>query len=417
VAVADSFDSAWNSPGNTDNEIQAVYATWDSTYVYLGIRGVATANSWLLYLDTDPGGPNGQTDLRNINNWERGVQITAPGFKADWEFGAYQHQGPFDSQSLFKILSATTTANYTDSILKAFDPNHANGLNGGSEIAIPWNVLFGLGPGRVPANGQLGLITSLCFDPEPNGEAGGDQAPNNTGGVLPPTLNNRKLIPLDLNGDGWPDPIDRMPPTLVSATPTGYDSVIVLQFSEPLLPGPANQASRYSVYRTANPGVFLTVKSATLQPDPSVVRLIVSSMDFVNYSVVASGLADASCFQNVANQLTAGFQGPPVAVTPLAGPDRLAMGLPFPNPTLGASTIELLIPGETAGANPMVTVDLYDLHGRHVRAIARAPFAPGRHAVAIDGKDDAGQRLAPGVYFVRLSRGARHLIRRLVILP
>ena len=39
VAVADSFDSVWNPPAETTNEIQALYATWDSTYLYLGIRG------------------------------------------------------------------------------------------------------------------------------------------------------------------------------------------------------------------------------------------------------------------------------------------------------------------------------------------------------------------------------------------
>jgi hypothetical protein len=407
VAVADSFDTAWGS----GNEIQALYATWDSTYLYLGIRGIATNNSWLLYLDTDPGGPNGQVDLRAINNWERGVQFTAPGFRADWQFGAYQHQGPFDSQSFYKITSATTTQSYSDSILKAFDPNHQFGLNGGSEIAIPWSALYNLGPGLVPANAQLGLVATLCWDPEPNGEAGGDQAPSNTGGVLPPTLNNRHLVALDANGDGRPDLIDRAPPILVSAAPTSWDSVITLTFDEPLSAAAAHQTSRYAVYRTANPAQTLTVREATLLPGATQVRLLVSPMSYVGYTVVASGVQDSTCFRNAAAQTQATFQGPPVAVED-AGAPSFALRSFLPNPTRGPATIEFTLPHDAD-----VALDVFDVNGRHVRRLAAGAWFAGTHRVVFDGRDARRETLAPGVFFVRLSRGAEHQVRRFVVLP
>jgi hypothetical protein len=417
VAVADSFDSGWNAgPSDVTNEIQALCATWDSTYLYLGVRGVATGNSWVLYLDTDPGGPNGQANLAAIDSWERGATFSAAGFRPDWQFGAYQHQGPFDGQSFFRITSATTTANFSDSILKAFDPAHSFGLNGGSEIAIPWNVLYGSAPGRVPANAQLGLVASLCWDPEPNGQLGGDQAPNNVSAVAP-AIDNRALLSFDANGDGYPDPIDRTPPALVSATPSGYDSVIVLQFSEALDAATATVASRYSVYQTGNPTASLTVKSAALQPGLTHVRLVVSPMSYVPYTVVAAGVADASCYRN-AGQAGASFQGPPVSVeagSPPAG--LLELAAPWPSPSAGGrATLAWRVPASSASGE-RVSLRVHDLAGRTVRTLLEGPQAPGEYRLVFDGRDERGGRLAPGLYFVRLSRGASLSTRRLVVMP
>lgn len=418
VVVQDSLDSQWNAaPNNVTNEIQALHATWDSTYLYLGVRGIATANSWLLYLDTDPGGPAGATNLTAIDAWERGATFSAPGFRPDWQLGAYQHQGAFDGQSFFRILGATTTANYSDSILKAFDPGHANGLQGGSELAIPWSVLYGLGAGRVPANAQLGLVASLCWDPEPAGQLGGDQAPNNLSAV-PPAIDNRHLVALDANGDGFPDPVDRTPPALASAVPSGYDSVITLQFDEMLAAATAFQPTRYTVYQTGNPTATLVVKSATLLASRTQVRLIVSGMSHVPYTVVAAGLADSSCFGNVVAQTSTTFQGPPVAVDleDRAGP-QLALAPPAPNPSRdGRTTLAYDVPSAGDGGG-VVELGIYDLGGRRVRSLVSERARPGRYAVSFDGRDDHRARLAPGVYFVRLSRGAAQVTRRLVLMP
>ncbi len=413
IAVADSLDSQWNAaPNNITNEIQAVYATWDSTYLYLGVRGIVTGNSWLLYLDTDPGGPNGQVDLRTTNAWERGVQFTAPGFRADWQLGAYQHQGPFDSQSFFKITGAATTQDSSAVILKAFDPAHAYGLNGGTELAVPWSVLYGAGGGRVTANAQLGLVATLCYDPEPGGEAGGDQAPSNTAGVLAPTLNNRVLIPLDQNGDGYPDPIDRRAPALAAAAATSWDSVITLTFDEPVTAASANSPSRYTVFETANPGATLDVESATLQPDQVHVVLRVSPMSYVGYTVVANGIRDQSCFSNVVSQTSATFQGPPVAVeTTLPGSFELAS--PFPNPARGRTRFDYALPQ----GSDRVTLDVYDLHGRRLRRLFDGEQSAGRHRIEFDGRNDRGEALAPGMFFVRLSRGAEQRVKRLIVMP
>ena len=70
----------------------------------------------------------------------------------------------------------------------AYDPDHLSLDNGGSEIAIPWQTLYGLGAGNVPPGAEVSLVVSLCWDPEPDGELGGDSAPSNLSDALPVTV-------------------------------------------------------------------------------------------------------------------------------------------------------------------------------------------------------------------------------------
>jgi hypothetical protein len=203
--LEDWWDSAWNgsSPGDT-NEINLVLVDWDSTYLYLGIRGHIKGNSWLLYLDTDVDGSNGYTDLTAIDTWERGATFTATGFKPDYEYGAYQHQGGYDSHGMWRITSATTAESITSQVFMAFDPQHVYGYDGGSELAIPWDVLYGLGAGQVPVGCEIGVVASVCWDPEPSGELGGDSAPSNTSAALPAVDNFLRVV-VDSDDDGAPD--------------------------------------------------------------------------------------------------------------------------------------------------------------------------------------------------------------------
>ena len=156
MAVPDSNDSEWTAA----NEIDALSVTWDSTFLYIALYGIVSSNSWLIYLDVDPGGPDGEADLTAIDVWERGTVFTYPGFKCDFQYGCYQHQDQYDSDGFWKILSATTTESYTDSIISAFDSFHNYGNLGGSELAIPWDVLYGLGPGMVPADASISIVAS-----------------------------------------------------------------------------------------------------------------------------------------------------------------------------------------------------------------------------------------------------------------
>ena len=50
-----------------------------------------------------------------------------------------------------------------------------------------------------------------------------------------------------------------------------------------------------------------------------------------------------------------------------------------------------------------VSVDLFDVMGRHVRRLASGRFPIGTHATTWDGRDAQGRAVASGVDFVRLT--------------
>ncbi len=198
--LADSNDSAWTA----SNEIDRLLAHWDETYLYLAIDGQVTANSWLLYIDVDPDGPNGQTDLTATDAWERGASFTAAGFAADFQYGCYQHQSVFDGDGFWELLTATTTVDRSGEITSAFDSFHNFGQTSGSELAIPWQTLYGLGVGQVPVGARISLVASVTWDPEPGGELGGDSVPSNLAAALP-VVDNVWTLTVDADNDGVPD--------------------------------------------------------------------------------------------------------------------------------------------------------------------------------------------------------------------
>ncbi|MCD4691075.1 hypothetical protein K8S17_06390 [bacterium] len=58
--------------------------------------------------------------------------------------------------------------------------------------------------------------------------------------------------------------------------------------------------------------------------------------------------------------------------------------------------------GEVSGP---VELTLYDVSGKFVRTLVSEPLGPGRYEIGWDGRNEAGQRLASGVYFCRFDAG------------
>ena len=81
---------------------------------------------------------------------------------------------------------------------------------------------------------------------------------------------------------------------------------------------------------------------------------------------------------------------------PLAvGPIRATVS---PNPLATVGSLSF-----TTARAGFVRVQVFDVRGRSVRNLVDAPNQPaGRHAFALDGRDDAGARLPPGVYCYRV---------------
>ncbi len=82
-----------------------------------------------------------------------------------------------------------------------------------------------------------------------------------------------------------------------------------------------------------------------------------------------------------------------------------------PNPFATSTTLEL-----TLARRGNVRLTVHDLHGRRVRTLASESLPAGRHALAWDGHDAGGTRVASGVYFVRLEAQGRVERRKVTML-
>lgn len=103
---------------------------------------------------------------------------------------------------------------------------------------------------------------------------------------------------------------------------------------------------------------------------------------------------------------------PIVGVTgpaPRAGGFDLAPGAP--NPFTGTTRLDYTLARESR-----VTLAVFDVAGREVRRLEAGRRAAGTHSAAWDGRDDAGRRLANGLYLARLDVDGRSSVRNLVML-
>ena len=92
-------------------------------------------------------------------------------------------------------------------------------------------------------------------------------------------------------------------------------------------------------------------------------------------------------------------------------PAQLALHPARPNPFTGQTALHFDLP-----AGGRVSLDIYDVAGRHVRSLASGTWPPGFHVVQWNGASSDGRPLAAGVYFTRLVAPGGTLQRRVVML-
>jgi hypothetical protein len=80
------------------------------------------------------------------------------------------------------------------------------------------------------------------------------------------------------------------------------------------------------------------------------------------------------------------------------------------NPLLIGGGIRLGLPAARPGS-----LAIYDIAGRRVRTLAAGTLAAGSKEYAWDGRNDAGQPVAPGLYFARLTAGEEVLVRKVIL--
>lgn len=112
---------------------------------------------------------------------------------------------------------------------------------------------------------------------------------------------------------------------------------------------------------------------------------------------------------------TPGGSNSVTAAAPGTGDDpetRIALQFCYPNPTGGPAILhyELTGPGRVP-----VSLDVYDVRGRHVRYLLNDVVSPGRHSTTWDRRDDGGRPVPAGVYFCRMASGAHRTTLKILL--
>jgi len=92
-------------------------------------------------------------------------------------------------------------------------------------------------------------------------------------------------------------------------------------------------------------------------------------------------------------------------------PPRTLSVSAYPNPFNPATTIRYTLP-----ASGPVHVDVFNASGAHVRTVVDAQSPAGAFTAGWDGRNDAGGRVASGIYFVRVEHGGATRAYKLVML-
>lgn len=139
-----------------------------------------------------------------------------------------------------------------------------------------------------------------------------------------------------------------------------------------------------------------------------------------------NGLAGYVCRVEIVDQRSDGPHGfiavdgireelgtPPVGISlDPAPPAALVLGAAYPSPARGPVAIPFML-----ARDGRVRLSLYDVNGRLRLELLDAPFARGEHRTHWDGRDAAGQKVAAGIYFLRMETTGGEAARRITIVP
>lgn len=79
-------------------------------------------------------------------------------------------------------------------------------------------------------------------------------------------------------------------------------------------------------------------------------------------------------------------------------PNQFELSQNYPNPFNPTTTIRYFLP-----KREKVTLEIFNLAGQRIRAMANGEQAAGEHAIIWDGKDERGKILPSGIYFYKLT--------------
>lgn len=94
----------------------------------------------------------------------------------------------------------------------------------------------------------------------------------------------------------------------------------------------------------------------------------------------------------------------------VGAPRALGLSTPWPNPSSRSARLSFRLP-----APSRASVQVFGIDGARVRTLHEGRVEAGEHPLTWDLRDEAGTRVEPGIYFVRLEAGGQALRHRLVV--
>ena len=154
----------------------------------------------------------------------------------------------------------------------------------------------------------------------------------------------------------------------------------------------------FDVYRREGSGIDQRVNASRLSPNARsyVDRTAVPGKRY-SYVLVAVGAASGE-FRSQRAEITL----PALSAT---------LRQNVPNPFNPETTIRFVVPSENH-----VSITVYGAHGEKVRTLVERRYAPGEWAATWDGTDDAGRRVASGVYYYRMRIGSLEQSKKMVLI-
>lgn len=160
----------------------------------------------------------------------------------------------------------------------------------------------------------------------------------------------------------------------------------------------------YNIYRTLGPA--LTIGSAGPVHSTSGTSWTDPIPEGWQYSYTMTTVDHSG------NESGQGSSSSPSGVGTPAVPNRYALHQNAPNPFNPTTKIRYDVPQSGGG----VTLNIYDVSGRRVRTLVDGPSTAGAQTAIWDGRDDAGRRVASGVYFFRLQAPGYQATRKGVLI-
>ena len=152
------------------------------------------------------------------------------------------------------------------------------------------------------------------------------------------------------------------------------------------------------------------LKAIAVEPDSDLyagfytggtVRIARKSANALTWLPPAIPLAD---LEWVGGNATTAVEDPDAPTSDARGELAFAIA---PNPFRGAAGLSFTLPVATH-----VDIGVFDVSGRRLRTLTRQPWGAGRHELRWDGRDDGGQRVGAGLYFLRMqTEGSARVVR------